>query len=89
MLLKNDGKKISALLSRDEIYDGQAPEAFHLKPYYEATCQLLPERILQINGSTEPAILAGLDIAMIPGDEENFKITTITDLERFRKIVGD
>ena len=31
--VSKDGKKISALLSRDEIYDGQAPEAFHLKPY--------------------------------------------------------
>ena len=38
------------------------------------------------SGSTEPAVMAGLDIVMIPGDEENFKITTKEDLERFRKI---
>ena len=29
--------------------------------------------------------MAGMDIAMIPGDEHNFKITTIADLERFRE----
>lgn len=39
--------------------------------------------IYKINGSTEPAIKAGLDIAMIPGDEANIKITTKADLERF------
>ena len=84
-----DGKKISALLNRSEIYAGQAPEMFQLGSYYEANCRLLPDKIWQINGSTEPAILAGLDVVMIPGDEGNFKITTKEDLERFRKILDD
>jgi 2-C-methyl-D-erythritol 4-phosphate cytidylyltransferase len=44
---------------------------------------LLPQEILSINGSTEPAIRAGLDVAMIPGDEGNYKITTKNDLEKF------
>lgn len=83
-----DGVKVSSLLERARIFAGQAPEAFVLGKYYEANKKLLPERILQINGSTEPAILAGLDIAMIPGDEGNFKITTKADLERFREIVS-
>ena len=84
-----DGKKISALLNRSEIYAGQAPEMFQLGSYSEANCRLLPDKIWQINGSTEPAILAGLDVVMIPGDEGNFKITTKEDLERFRKILDD
>lgn len=83
-----DGISVSSLLERARIFAGQAPEAFVLGKYYEANRELLPERILQINGSTEPAILAGLDIAMIPGDEGNFKITTQIDLERFREIVS-
>lgn len=82
-----DGKTVGSLLNRREIYAGQAPEVFLFGPYYEANRRLLPERILEINGSTEPAILAGLDIAMIPGDEGNFKITTKADLDRFREIM--
>lgn len=78
-----DGKKVTALLKREEIYAGQAPEMFRLGSYYEANCRLLPDDIWRINGSTEPAIMAGLDVAMIPGDEENFKITTKEDLDRF------
>lgn len=85
--LSKDGKCVGALLERSEIYAGQAPEIFRLGKYYRANIRLLPERILHINGSTEPAILAGMDIAMIPGDENNFKITTKADLERFNKIV--
>ncbi len=84
--LSSDGKTVKSLLNRSEIYAGQAPEMFRLGAYYEANRQLCPKRILQINGSTEPAVIAGLDVAMIPGDERNFKITTKEDLQRFREI---
>ncbi len=78
-----DGGKITSLLDRSTVYAGQAPEAFNLGKYYEANRSLLPDKILEVNGSTEPAIMAGMDIAMIPGEESNFKITTRIDLERF------
>lgn len=83
-----DGRRIHSLLDRSTVYAGQAPEVFILGKYLEANKQLLPEEILKINGSTEPAILAGMDIAMLPGDEMNFKITTKEDLERFQGTVG-
>lgn len=83
----NDRERISSLLDRSHIFAGQAPEAFRLKKYYEANVKLLPKKILEINGSTEPAVLAGLDIVMIPGDEANFKITTREDLTRFKEKV--
>ncbi len=82
-----DGKVVTSLLERSRIFAGQAPEAFLLGKYVEVNRALLPERILKINGSTEPAVMAGMDIALIPGDEGNFKITTKADLERFREIV--
>lgn len=82
-----DGTSVASLLDRSRIFAGQAPEAFLFGKYREAVRALLPERILQINGSTEPAIMAGMDIAMIPGDEGNFKITTRADLVRFQEVV--
>lgn len=84
-----NGKTITSLLDRSQIFAGQAPELFRLGIYLEANRRLLPDQILRINGSTEPAVLAGMDIAMIPGDEGNFKITTKTDLERFLEKIGD
>ena len=83
-----NGKTITSLLDRGAVFAGQAPEVFLLGKYYVANRRLLPDAILWINGSTEPAVMAGMDIAMIPGDEGNFKITTPGDLERFREIRG-
>lgn len=83
------GNSVAGLLDRSSIYAGQAPEVFQIGRYFKANQKLLPDRIKTINGSTEPAILDGMDIAMIPGDEGNFKITTQADLERFCKIVED
>lgn len=81
--LSEDGKRITSLLDREKVFAGQAPEVFRLGSYYDANRALLKDRILDIKGSTEPAVMAGLDIVMIDGDEENFKITTAQDLERF------
>lgn len=82
-----DGIKISKLLERKNIFAGQTPEVFVFGKYYKANKRLAPKEILQINGSTEPAVMAGMDIVMITGEESNFKITTNKDLERFREIV--
>lgn len=82
-----DGAAVTSLLERSRIFAGQAPELFVLGKYYEANQALFPEQIMRINGSTEPAVMAGMDIAMIPGDEGNFKITTRADLERFGEII--
>lgn len=84
-----EGGRITALLEREKIYAGQAPEAFVLGRYLDANKRLLPDRIRKINGSTEPAMLAGMDVALVPGDENNFKITTMEDLQRFRRVMDE
>lgn len=82
-----DGRVISGLLNRDELFAGQAPEVYRLGKYLTANERLLPDDILRINGAAEPAIMAGMDIAIVDGEEKNFKITTPADLERFREMV--
>ena len=81
------GTRVDRLLDRGKIFAGQAPEAFRLGKYLEANRVLLPERILAINGSTEPAVMAGMDVVMIPGEKGNFKITTAEDLARFEELM--
>lgn len=85
--LSKDGNVVSQLLDRSRVFAGQAPEAFILGKYYAANKILLPDKIMKINGSTEPAIISKMDIAMIEGDEKNYKITTKADLERFEEII--
>lgn len=85
----DDGKTVASLVQREKLLAGQAPEAFKFGKYFEANKSLLPKKILSINGSTEPAIIYGMDVAVIPGDEQNFKITTINDLMRFEEIMRE
>ena len=93
-----DGR-VDKPLDRDRMVAGQAPELFTWGPYYWANMALLPTIGIEgetegpdvtmddIRGSTEPALLAGLDIITIPGDEQNYKITTAKDMEKFREMV--
>ena len=85
MYIQKNGK-VSSLIDRDSIISGQAPEIFRYGKYVKANEALLPNKILDIKGSTEPAFLAGMDIAVVSGDEKNFKITTKEDLERYIEI---
>ena len=87
MYIQENGR-VKALIDRDSLIAGQAPEAFKFGKYLQANNDLLPDRILGIRGSTEPAFLAGMDVAVISGDEQNFKITTKEDLDRYIEIKG-
>ncbi|MBR6003961.1 MAG: 2-C-methyl-D-erythritol 4-phosphate cytidylyltransferase [Lachnospiraceae bacterium] len=78
--------KIVGLLERERIFAGQAPELFRYKEYLDANESLSKKQLLKIHGSTEPAIMAGLDVVTIRGDEENFKITTPIDLEKYKNL---
>lgn len=85
--MSKDGECIDSLLKRDEIYAGQAPETFLIGKYYYANKVVVDSgEISQIKGSTEPAVMAGMRMHLLAGDERNFKITTQADLERFEEI---
>lgn len=82
-----DGVNISDLLNRDKLFAGQAPEAFDLKKYYDVNCSVSEDEIEQTRGTTEIAYKHGLKVKMILGDYGNFKITTPTDLDRFKTVL--
>ena len=78
-----DGKSIGKLLDRNTIYAGQAPELFGFTDYFAANMALTLDEMKKINGASEPAVMANLDVAMIAGDENNTKVTTEADLKKF------
>lgn len=84
MYLSEDGKQITSLLNRDQLFSGQAPESFDFGKYYQINHELTDEELGAIRGSTEIAFKKGLLVKLIDGDENNFKITTAVDLEKFR-----
>ena len=82
-----DGDYIGVPLSRDELFAGQAPEAFIFGKYYLAYQNMTENELSKIRGSSELAVLSNLRVRMIDGEESNYKITTPLDLERFRQQV--
>lgn len=81
--ISEDGEKVNSLLNRDMLYAGQAPESYHFGKYYNANLELSESELLKIRGSTEVAYKAQMIIDIFEGDEDNYKITTKTDLNKF------
>lgn len=87
--MSRDGKNIDALLDRNTLFAGQAPESFVFGKYLQAHRNMSDAKLEKINGSTEIAQMAGLNVRLIKGDSMNFKITTPDDLSTFETIVRD
>ncbi len=86
--LSKDGVNISSLLTRSELFGGQAPESFRFGQYYAIHNVMTDDEIARINGSTEIAYKAGLNVRLVKGSEMNFKITTSEDLANFENILN-
>lgn len=82
------GEQISSLLNRDQLFAGQAPESFLFNKYLSIHNNMTEEQLGSVRGSSEIAYRYGLKIKLIHGDEHNYKITTMADLEKFRSEVG-
>lgn len=82
-----DGKIISEILERDELFAGQTPEAFKFLKYFNANKNLLDEEMSLIRGSSELAFKFDMSVTMVKGDSANYKITTDEDLEKFENFI--
>ena len=82
-----NGECIDSLLNRNILFAGQSPESFNFRKYIKIHHDVSDEEITNTTGSSEIAYGHGMNIKLITGDEENFKITTIEDLKKFESIV--
>lgn len=82
-----DGETLTAILPRAELFSGQSPECLRYGPFVRAHAKFSDEEIAQIRGCSELAFRAGLKVKLIPGTEQNFKITTVEDLQALTLIV--
>lgn len=83
--MSDNQSEITGLLNRDQLYAGQSPECFMFGPYYEVNSSLTDDEMSAVRGSSEIAYKKGLRINLIAGSEDNFKVTTMNDLENFRR----
>ena len=84
-----NGTSVSSLLDRDRLYSGQSPEGCHFGSYYRINSELSDHELAAVRGTSAIGFQHGLSVKMFPGEETNFKITTMGDLERFRMMMGE
>ena len=82
-----DGKVVTSILPRHELYSGQSPECFVFGKIYHAHHLFSNDEIGSVRGCSELALKAGMTVTLIPGTEHNFKITTVEDLRAFEVIL--
>ena len=80
----SDGRSLGTV-PRDGLYRAQTPQGFRFGPILAA------HRTAQGANHTDDAAVAeaaGLDVVLVPGSEDNLKITTAEDLARAERILG-
>ena len=82
-----DGENLTAILPRTELFSGQSPECLRYGPFVRAHKRFTDNQIEQIRGCSELAFRAGLRVKLIQGAEQNFKITTVEDLQALSLIL--
>lgn len=86
--MSEDGKHIASLLNRDHLFAGQAPEGCHLGSYLAINERLTDEELERIRGTCAIAYEKGLKVGLFSGSENNYKITTKDDYNKFVMEMG-
>lgn len=82
-----DGRELSAILPRTELFSGQSPECLRYGPFVRAHSAFTEDEIASVRGCSELAFRSGMKVKLVPGIEQNFKITTKEDLQAFALLV--
>jgi 2-C-methyl-D-erythritol 4-phosphate cytidylyltransferase len=75
-----DGK-IAKVLSREELYQIQTPQAFPFRILWDAHCQALEAGITDASDDAGLVLRSGLRVRVLEGDPRNIKITGPIDLQ--------
>ena len=82
--VSNDGKEITGFADRSTLFCGQSPELFNLQEYLQLNLQTPQHELEAIRGGCELALRKGLKVGMILGEDNNFKLTTPSDMDRMK-----
>ena len=89
-LWRGNGGIVSGTLSRAGLWRAQTPQGFRFDAILSA--HRAQAQLAGGEGATDDVAVAraaGLDVAIVPGDERNLKITTAGDFVRAERLMGD
>ena len=79
------GNRVAATVDRAGLWRAQTPQGFRYADILDAHLAVVGKALTDDAAIAESA---GLDIALVAGDEDNVKVTTMQDLERAERAIG-
>lgn len=82
-----DGRLVEAV-GRADLWRAQTPQGFHYDAILAAHRAAALKQGPEFTDDAAIAEDAGLEVALVPGNEDNFKLTTTEDLQRAQRLLG-
>lgn len=87
IIYSETGESVDNLLDRTTLFCGQAPESFYLLPYWTLHAKTDPALLSSFRADHELCYFHKWNIRCIPGEENNFKLTTPSDIDRMISLI--
>ncbi|WP_172208191.1 IspD/TarI family cytidylyltransferase [Lactococcus hodotermopsidis] len=88
-IVRGNGKEVTEIPVRDEMYQGQTPQSFNIMTFIESYAKLSSEQKVILSDSAKIVLLSGEKVAMVEGDNSNMKVTTPYDLRIANAILSE
>ena len=82
-----NGKTITDIPPRKELYQGQTPQTFKMSIIMKAHEAALNNEIPNVTDDTKLVLSLGMPVHLVEGDKLNFKITTFDDLMMLKALL--
>jgi len=82
---RGDGGRVAATIDRSALWRAQTPQGFHYGPIVAAHRAAAGA---ELSDDAAVAERAGIDVALVEGSEDNFKVTTMDDLALAERLLA-
>ena len=87
IIKSKDNESINDILNRDEIYQTQTPQTFRYSIIRDAHERARQEAIPNVTDDARLVLSLGINVHLVEGSVNNFKITTVDDLKMFEALL--
>ena len=88
IVVSEDGKLISSIPNRKQMYQGQTPQSFKLPILKKVYAELTESEKGILTDACKALVIKQVPVAIVMGEVQNMKITTMTDLRIAEHLVS-
>lgn len=88
IVVSEDGKFISDIPKRNQMYQGQTPQSFHINLLKRLYHELTEEEKSILTDACKICVVRNVPVKLVEGEISNLKITTVSDYKIAQAMVG-